>query len=528
MVCEVRKIDSNITGLAIAEEVCPKQLPVVGIDGFGPVWYGQEPNSYSDFGGELSTVARAPIDPSRQNKKGTITDLDASGGYNTDVTKTNLARILQGFFFADARRKPSTESFTLGVQNTAITGALATGEYTAASGLAGFNTAGALIFASGFNNPLNNGLKTVVGADGTSVEITGALVNEAAPPATAKLEVVGFQFPADDAQLTTSGNIVSLETDATDLSELGLIPGEWIFIGGDLEANQFANIRGFARINTIDENAITFDDVTFAPAANVGAGKSIQIFFGTVIKNEKLRSLIRRRTFQLERTLGEGPDAENVGDQQAEYLEGAVCNEFTLNIPQADKLNADLTFVAMDNTQRTGAAGDKAKSTLGDATYIPAKGEDAFNTSSDIYRIKMTLLDPNTSNPTPLFGYVSEANVGINNGITPNKAVGVLGAFDTSAGNFGVTGSVTAYFDSINAVKAVRNNADAALNVIAVSKNVGMIYDIPLLGLGGGRVTVEKDSPVTVPLEPAGAENKHGYTMLYNLFPYLPTLALPN
>ena len=63
MVCAINKIDSNITGLAFAEEVCLKQLPTTAADGFDPTWYALEPNSYSDFGGEIATVARAPIDP---------------------------------------------------------------------------------------------------------------------------------------------------------------------------------------------------------------------------------------------------------------------------------------------------------------------------------------------------------------------------------------------------------------------------------------------------------------------------------
>lgn len=525
MACDPKKIDSNITGLAIAEEVCPKQLPELAIDGYDPVWFGQEPNSYSDLGGELSTVARAPIDPSRQNKKGTVTDLDASGGYNTDVTKSNLTRILQGFFFADARRKPSTESFTLGVANIPLTSVVAADkEYIAGGGLAGFNKPGSLIHASGFANAVNNGLKTVAGANGTSIEVVEAIVNEASPPVKAKIDVVGFQFGAGDAVMAVTGNVARLVTTTADLTALGLIVGEWIFIGGDLSANRFNLLSGYARISSIDENEIVFDDVTFTPIADTGATKTVRIFFGTVLKNEKLPALIKRRTYQLERTLGEGPDAQNPGDQQAEYLEGAVANELTLNIPQADKLNVDLSFVAMDNTQRSGAAGDKVKT----GARIGALGEDAFNTSSDILRLKMAVRDPATSNPTPLFGYVTEASISINNNVSPNKAVGVLGAFDTTAGNFEIGGSVTAYFSSVQAVKAVRQNADASLNVIIASKNVGMIFDVPLLGLGGGRVSVEKDSPVTLPLEAMGAENNSGYTMLYNVFSYLPSLAMPN
>lgn len=506
------KIDSNITGLAFAEETTLKTLPGT------PVWYGLEPNSYSDFGGELSTVARAPIDPSRQNKKGTITDLDASGGFNIDFTKSNLTRLLQGFFFADARELPNTKA--LNAAAVALTGVTAASKtYAAASGLGAF-TALQLIYASGFSNATNNGLKTVASSTAGTVVVNETLIDEAAPPAAAKLQTVGFQFASGDISMAVTSGIPSLVATAADFTTLpGLIPGLWVFIGGDAAGTTFANNVGYARIKSIAAKAIVFDDTTFTPATEAGTGKTIRLFVGTVVKNEKTPSLIKRRSYNIERQLGEG-----LNGTQCEYLEGAVPNEFTLNIPQADKLNADLSFVACDNTYRSGDPGDEQKT----GTRVPAPGEDAYNTSSDVYRIKMAVHDAASSNPAALFGYVSEANVSINNNVTPNKAVGVLGAFDTSAGNFEVGGSITAYFTTVAAVKAVRANADVGLSVISAAKNAGFVFDIPLLGLGGGRLNVEKDAPITVPLEPAGAENANGYTMLYEVFSYLPNLAMPD
>lgn len=506
------KIDSNITGLAFAEETALKTLPVT------PVWYGLEPNSYSDFGGELSTVARAPIDPSRQNKKGTITDLDASGGFNIDFTKSNLVRLLQGFFFADARQLPSTQA--LNAAAVPLTGVTASSKtYAAASGLGSF-AANQIVFASGFTNAANNGLKTVASSTAGTVVVNETLTDEASPPAAAKLETVGFQFASGDISLAVTSGIPSLVATAADFTTLpGLIPGLWVFIGGDAAGTRFANNVGYARIKSIAAKAVVFDDTSFTPATEAGTGKTIRLFVGTVVKNEKTPSLIKRRSYNIERQLGSGPTST-----QAEYLEGAVANEFTLNVPQADKLNADLTFVACDNTHRSGEAGDEIKG----GTRVGVAGEDAYNTSSDIYRIKMSVHDDTSSNPAALFGYVSEANVSINNNVSPNKAVGVLGAFDTSAGNFEVGGSITAYFTTVAAVKAVRANADVGLSVIGAAKNAGFIFDIPLLGLGGGRLNVEKDAPITVPLEPAGAENANGYTMLYEAFSYLPSVAMPD
>lgn len=516
MVCAINKIDSNITGLAFAEEVCLKQLPTVAVDGADPVWYGLEPNSYSDFGGQIATVARSPINPSRQNQKGVITDLDASGGFNTDFTQTNIARLLQGFFFADARQLPATKPLN-GAQ-VAITGVTAsTKTYAAASGLAVF-TAGRLVKASGFGNATNNGIKTVASSAAGALVVVETLADEASPPAAAKIETVGVAGASGDINIAVVAGIPSLTSTTLNFTTLGLFPGKWVYLGDDVVGNSFVNNKGYARIKSVAANALAFDDTTWTPVNESGTGKTIRVYLGTTIKNELTPSLIKQRSYSIERQLGLGASTT-----QAEYLEGAVANEFTLNVPQAEKLNADLSFIACDNRQRSGDVGDLIK----DGTRIAAPGEAAYNTSSNIYRMKLTVIDPANSNPTSLFGYATEATLAIKNNAAPAKAVGVLGAFAVNVGNFEVSGSITAYFTTVAAVKAVRNNADVGFSIIGASNNSGFVFDIPLLGLGGGRLTVAKDTPVMLPLEPQGAQNANGYTLEYDTFAYLPNVAMP-
>lgn len=529
MSCAINKIDSNVTGLAFAEEACFKLLsseldPLDELYDEDVTWYNLEPNSYSDFGGEVATVARSPIDPSRQNKKGAVVDLDASGGFNIDVTQNNLTRLMQGFTFSDVREKPTTAPMN-GAANVITGVTAATDKFALTSTGVAFNKAGYIVWARGFGTA-NDGIHVVVSADADDVTVGNTTVDQASPPATANLKVVGYQAASADFAIAKTGNVTRLTSAANVLNTLGLVAGEWIFIGGDtLASNRFANNLGYARIapNGIAAGSLTFDQITFASAAETSTGKTIRIWFGDVLKNENTPDLIKRRSYNIERTLGQGETST-----QAEYLVGAVANEFTLNIAEADKITADLTFVAADNTHKTGEVGDEIKSADANATVIASLGEDALNTTSNVYSMRMYIHDVTNSFPESLFGYVTEGNVTINNNVTPNKAIGVLGAFDVTAGNFVVGGSLTAYFTTIPAVKAVRQNADVGFHIIVSAENAGLIYDIPLLGLGGGRLGVEKDQAIMVPLEPQGAENASGYTLMLVTFPYLPTVAMAN
>lgn len=500
------KIDSNITGLRFAEESSLKTLPGT------PIWYPLEPNSYSDFGGQISTVARKPISSSRQMKKGVTTDLDASGGFNQDLTLNNATRLLQAVFFADIREKKTTAPMN-GTADTISGVTSGTKTFTVSANGTGF-VAGHVVKGAGFSNASNNGVFTVASSTGTTVVTAESPVTET-PPAGASLSVVGFQFPTADVQIVMNGNLPRLQAAATNLTTLGLVPGEWVYLGGDLAATTFTTNKGFARIGSITATYIEFDKINWTgAAAEAGTGKTIRLFFGSVLKNESSTALIKRRTLQIERTLG-----DDGSGTQSEYLVGAVANEFTLNIPQADKVVTDFTFVAVDNEQRTGATGVKS------GTRPTLVSGSAFNTSSDITRIKLATVSTTDPAPSPLFAFATELNLSIKNNVSPNKAVGVLGAFDTTTGNFEVGGSMTAYFASVAAVAAVRNNSDITLDVVMQKKNSAMIWDIPLLSLGDGRLSVEQDQPITLPLETTAAESSFGHTLLFVSFGYLPDIA---
>lgn len=592
----LNKIDSNVTGLRWAEEASYNTL------GASPIWHPLEPNTYPEFGGQLKLTARNPINPSRQRKKGVATGLDAGGGLSNDLTQSNLQELLQGFFFADLRRKAetvhnevpitdvaaATDEYTLSnlqatvavvaaggagyVEGDTITltggtastdtvltvltvsgGAVLTasistaGRYSAApsspvsqGSTSGVGTgatwtmtyaavatlaAGDLIFGAGFSNAANNGLKRIASVTTANVVfvVDEALADET-PATTAGLVKVGVQGTAGDLDVDIGGTFPTITSTTLDFTDLGLVPGEWIFVGGDTAALGFSNAanNGFKRVRSVAANVLTLDKSTSAMVTEASTTETVQLFIGRVLKNETGTDIVRR-TYNLERTLG-APDDASPADIQSEYLTGSVPNEFAFNIPSEDKLSCDLNFTAADAEQRTAATGVKS-GTRPDLTEA-----DAFNTSSDVSRIKMSVVSSDDEAPTALFAYLMEATLNINNNVTGNKAVGTFGNFEATAGTFEVGGSLTAYFASVEAVTAVRNNSDITLDVILAKDNAGIALDFPMISLGDGRPNVEQDKPITLPLDMqastgAKALSTMDHTLLMVFFDYLPTAA---
>ena len=622
----VQKVDSNVTGLRYQEESS------IGVANVNNPWLALEPNSYDDFGGEFTTVARNPINAGRQRQKGVLVDLDATGGLQNDLTQDNLQDILQGFMFADLRRKNDigadrqprrtgiagqfedflvtdingsnviTVDSRVAVSAAVVVGgtgyavddivevtdavgsvlvrfrvAVAGGGIVSAvdlvnpavivddndrvnvgrteadtgvgaattgvnTGFAGDNAltltvtygngltwqVGDIIKMTNHDDGANNGVFDVSAVTDNLITVSQTLVLDATVNAAATMTTVGFEFVAGDLDVTVPAlpALPTLVASAADFTTMGLIPGEWIFVGGDAVGDKFTTAanNGFMRVNSITATTLEIDKSTGTLVTEASTTETVRVFFGRVLKNEADPTLQVRRTYQLERQLGV-PDDGLPNEIQAEYLEGWGGNELTINYATADKITVDIAGIAIDVSTVDGPTALKSGSR---PTLVSG---DAYNTSNDIARLKLSVLDRTLgSNPTALFAFLTEFSININNNLSPNKAISVLGAFDVTAGQFNVEGSMEAYFADVTAVSSIRNNDDITLDVAMVKGSTGLksgtLVDVPLITLGDGRLNVEQDESITLPLDiPAGADRVFNHTLLWMFWDHLPDAA---
>lgn len=496
---------SNNTGLALTREISN------GVVDGTVSWTPQEPNTYKDFGGKYKMVARVPITADRQNRKGVITDLDVSGSWQEDITYAGVQNKIEGLLYADFRKKTET----------AVTGCETSDDAYLCASSAGW-VVGDLLFASGFVNAANNSLKHVVTIATGKVEVSENLIDELTPPAGTKIVKVGHRCTTGDITYTSASKTLSSTT--LDFTTLGVIVGEWLFMGSDVTAASLGANLGLARVYSLAPHVIVFDkvqaiDPTMSIVDASGAGKTVEFFFGRVAKNEQ-SALIKRYTYQAERTLG--MDDTTATTPQAEYLTGGVINEAVFTINTADKGTCEWSLLAAGYQTRASSAGLKAGS------RPSVVSGSAFNTSTDVKRLSLELVGQDA----PLYAYVMDCSITINNNAKTNKAIGVIGAFSMTEGQFMVTSAVTAYFANVGAASAISNNSNVTLDICMARSNNGIIFDIPLVSLGDGLPKITANEAIQLPLTISAATARSvnpnaDYTFMMVFFDYLPTIIAP-
>lgn len=500
---KVLKIDSASVGLYMAKEQSINVLPQ------NPVWQQLEPSEVGDIGGETTQTPRTIIRPDRQNNRGAITDLSASADFTQELSQSNANELFQGFCFAQAHEPFTTKP--LNTAGTTVTAGDGTFTLTDTTYDTSSVIAGNLVKASGFETAANNGVFEVASVSDNVITLTSGSGVTAEAVGDGVVEVVGYRT---SASITVSGKVKLVFDDADDL---GLELGQWIFVGGD--TNKFTtNGTFFARISAIESSGLTLDFTTNVGELEAEESTTIDIFYGVTIHNEKDIDKIKRTTYTIEERLDYADQERTV--PQASYVSGCVPSEMTITIENSALSKIQYTF--------TGCRFYTRKGTLMDGTRLEPWDEKGYNDANEVYLSCLSTVsnDPTETAPTAMFAFMSSGNISINNNTSENKAVGCLGAFDISVGKFDVTASPNVYFTDVDSIKALQNNTDVGMQIILSRNNEGIIFDIPMMGMGASIPSVSEGEPITMDLTANGAKSKYGYTFAFLNFHYLPDVAM--
>lgn len=474
------RVLTNNTGLSVAQEASLGVLPG------SPLWEVLEPNSYTSFGANITTVARSPISQNRQRRKGTVTDLDSTVEFEADLTLSSFVSFVEGFAFANA----TNNDLSFNAADTTGTGYTVTALDATQGAKLQFTAAGpiSLLFARGYVLSANNGLKPL-GADpvttDTELVVSGLTIETA--PSNATLDIEGIRTEAGDIAIVVTGTNVVMTSgnngsaNPVDFTTLGLTVGQFIHIGGVATANRLTDTNfGYARVVTITAGTLTLDKADPALITDTGSSDNeVDLLFGRFIRNVPTNDPdFLERSFQFEVTY---PDLDSLGVDEFEYAKGNFCNTLTLNVPLAEKATVSYSFIGTDTevpstTQKTNA----------DTPNQPTR-TGAFNTTSDCTRLRISEIDESAE-----YTDFKSLTITLNNGVSPEKVLCNLGAKFMNIGNFEVNVEAQLIFSDSRVASAVRDNRTVSLDFGLKNDDGALIFDIPSMTLGGGG----KDFPV--------------------------------
>lgn len=337
--------------------------------------------------------------------------------------------------------------------------------------------AGQIAKFSGFTDPANNGVFKCTTGHATSPVFLGAgFVTEAAPPAAARIKVVGFQGASGDLVAVADGITSTL----LDFTTLGLAVGQWVKIGGTASGDKFATAacNGWARIIAIAAAKLTLDNLPTGWTTDAGTGQTVKVFYGDTLKNGLL-------------TLGQTIERGFMDQTVPTYIaqRGMVVDQGVFNFVKEQVATWTMTFAGM-----TGAQDTTSLDSSPDAATTNAIMAAAVN----VGRI--------AENGTPVGGpnFIESAVITIKNNLRMIGGIrsdGLVGAEDIGKGSVDVTVNMGTYFGS-NALLA-KLFAGTATNInIRIAKNSqAMIWAVPRLTYTDGQANATaKNTDTKLPL----------------------------
>jgi len=501
------RVVTNGMSLSFAREASLGVLPVT------PQWFELEPNTINTFGTTTATSSRSPISKSRARRKGTVTDLDSAVEFESDLTLTHIRLFAENFLFA---RATGGDSYI----TTASTGAAYTIPALSAvqAGRLIYNAAGAktLLYADGFDNDANNGLKVLgaaVAAGAVAIPAAGLVAENPPADVMAEVMIAGVRGAAGDLSINADGDLVSAVLDFT---TLGLGRGQTIHIGGVDALHQFANAAntGFARVEGIAAKKLTLGKRDQPFVTEAAAGVAIDILFGQFVRNVDVdHPDFFQPSLQFELR---SPNLMTGGAAGHEYAIGNWADAMSVAIPLTGKATLTLGFVGQNTTDPTTVRATNAgNAKVGQQTS-------AFGTSSDIARLRMQDVDE-----VGLTTDFKSATFTLTNNVAGEKVLGHLGPKYLSAGNIECDVENQMLFTSAEVLHGIRCNKTYGFDWVLRNGDGGVAFDLPTGTLsGGGREYPANQSVLINDTFAAHQEDDGlGFTCGISFFPILPALS---
>lgn len=504
-----RSLTNNLA-TSVAVEASIGVLPAT------PLWIKLEPNDVGDFGAETTTTPRNPISNTRQQRKGSVTDLDASVSFDGDLTKHHMLTFYEGFAFARASNPGAIVRVQAGSNYQSL-------ESTAADtfthdALASAIPAGTLLFSRGFAAAANNGLfEVAAGSTTTTTELANTPGTTAEAPAEstgARVDVAGFRLT--DGTWTDATNTIG--SAGTDLSTLGLRPGMMLRLGSDVNALTGGQLMG--RITAVAANTIVLDKVQNLGASTIAGGgdvaaDDVDLLYGPYVRNVAVSDTdFVERSFQFEVVYDNLQNPDGTGDEY-EYAIGQLANELALNFPGQDKATMSFGFIGTNSD----LPGTTRKANTANA--VEPLQTSAFNTSSDFARLN--LLDSNGDGLGTCFKTLT---ITLGNEVSPEKCLGTLGATFMNTGNLTVTLDAELLFTDSDLVAAIRRNETITFDVVLQNDDGAVAIDIPSMTLGGGGRSFPVNESIRISTTGTAFQDaSFGSSVSFTEFPYFPAVA---
>ena len=334
---------------------------------------------------------------------------------------------------------------------------------------------GHITLHTGFTNAANNGVFFPSASSSTTITFgNGVMVTEAAPPAEARIKIVGWRGGTTDISATATG----LAAATTNFITAGFMVGMWIKIGGSTGPSKFATtaLNSYARVIGVTASALTLDNRPTGWTTDAGTGQAIRIWFGDFIKNG-----VNKKSVSIE--------FGYMGQDTPSYVlcAGQVPNIYELTFASRAVIKGSVSFLGMSGALST--------------TTVDAAPDELITESVMAANVNVGRMSENGTKLV-MPNCAREFSISINNNLRKIECIDDDAPVGINEGDCTVTGKLGTYYGSTLLYTKFLDGTPTSLNAVVERNNRAFIVDVPKATYrSGGPPVTGKNTDVMLSLD---------------------------